>query len=341
MKNGGETLFLTYTINGERKYEYLRLHIKPGTDALTKRQNKATMEAAKTIQATRIMEIQQGKANIKKNQSTDLVTYFNSYIEKHDTSENYKETMRAALKHWITVFGKSKTIESINKEDMLKFSRYLKRNLKESSGAHYYNIIGTVFQSAWRDGLIERNPTKILDKNERPKPKQAEREYLTMEELQILAETNCRDKNLKQAFMFSCFTGLRLSDIITLDWRMIQGDTIVKRMIKTKELIRIPLSANAREWLPKKNYGLIFILKSERQIGRDLSRWMKDAGIDKRITFHCARHTFACLLLTYGSDIYTTSKLLGHANVATTQIYAHMVDEKRKQAIDNIPGLKK
>ena len=67
---------------------------------------------------------------------------------------------------------------------------------------------------------------------------------------------------------------------------------------------------------------------------------MLKAGITKNITFHCARHTHATLLLTNGVDIYTVSKLLGHKEIKTTQVYARIIDEKKKEAVNKIPSIK-
>jgi integrase len=67
-----------------------------------------------------------------------------------------------------------------------------------------------------------------------------------------------------------------------------------------------------------------------------LQQWVMRAGVSKTITFHCARHTYATLQLTLGTDIYTVSKLLGHRELKTTQIYAKIIDEKKKEAANRI-----
>ena len=70
-----------------------------------------------------------------------------------------------------------------------------------------------------------------------------------------------------------------------------------------------------------------------------LHKWVEQAGISKHVTFHTARHTHATMMLTLGVDLYTVSKLLGHTNIQTTQIYAKLVDESKKKAIDLIPNI--
>lgn len=160
--------------------------------------------------------------------------------------------------------------------------------------------------------------------------------------MKALCETPCSDEQIKRAFLFSCFSGLRISDIKTLKWGDLKansdGMAIEKLQVKTKQQITIPLSANALEWLPDrgagKDGGLVFVLPSYFTINRGVKKWAMDAGIKKDVTFHIARHTFATTLLSLGADIYTTSKLLGHKNLRTTQIYAEVVNKKKVEAVN-------
>ena len=95
--------------------------------------------------------------------------------------------------------------------------------------------------------------------------------------------------------------------------------------------------------MPQQNepkvYDFIFPLTHKRTINKILQKWAKDAGIIKHISFHVARHTHATMMLTLGADLYTVSKLLEHKNIATTQIYAKIVDKKKEEAISLIPNL--
>ena len=140
-----------------------------------------------------------------------------------------------------------------------------------------------------------------------------------------------------------CFTGLRLSDVRSLTWGKIvkapDGKTLYIRikMQKTQKLINVPLSKEAVDCLnPKENpEEPIFTLPTgTSNIERNIEKWMQNAHIDKHITYHCSRHTAATMLLTLGADIYTTSKLLGHANVNTTAIYAKIVDQKKVETVN-------
>ena len=156
-------------------------------------------------------------------------------------------------------------------------------------------------------------------------------------------ETPSNDEQTKMAFLFACFCGLRLSDIKDLKWQDIKynadgGAVVSKIQVKTRQSIVVPLSANALEWLPDrgkaKDKDAVFDLHSHFSINRSVKKWAKDAQIEKNVTFHLSRHTFATTLLTLGADIYTTSKLLGHQNLRTTQIYAEVVSKKKVEAVN-------
>lgn len=150
---------------------------------------------------------------------------------------------------------------------------------------------------------------------------------------------------MKQAYLFSCFCGLRISDVRKLRWRDISmyGEEwrVSVVMTKTSDPVYIPLSRQAVKWLPKVSNPIperaVFDrLPNNGNLGVNLESWAKAAGVDKHVTFHTARHSYAVTLLTLGADIYTVSKLLGHRSVRSTQIYAKIVDRKKDEAVSLI-----
>jgi integrase len=169
------------------------------------------------------------------------------------------------------------------------------------------------------------------------------REFLTVEELNTLAVTPCEQDTMKRAALFSALTGLRHCDIQKMRWKEIQIDGNQARLNftqqKTKGVEYMPISEQALQLCGElgKPEQLVFEdLPDPSWISKPLERWIKAAGITKKITFHCFRHTFATLQLSNGTDIYTVSKMLGHTNVKTTQIYAKVVDEKKNKAAQAI-----
>lgn len=161
------------------------------------------------------------------------------------------------------------------------------------------------------------------------------RSYMTIEEVRSLIATPMQNEGVKSAYLFSCFCGLRISDIIGLQWKNVFIDNgqyrLAVAMQKTKEPIYLPLSNEALKWMPERGDKTaddhVFDLPSG--INQLIKPWAKAAGISKRFTFHTARHTFATMMLTLGADLYTVSKLLGHTSVKMTQVYAKIVNKKK------------
>ncbi len=150
---------------------------------------------------------------------------------------------------------------------------------------------------------------------------------------------------LKESALFSALTGLRHSDIMKLTWGEIIEDEqsgcsrLSLKQKKTKNLVEMPISTQARSLCGtrREENKLVFEgLTPPSWINRPLKKWVGAAGIKKHITFHCFRHTYATLQLASGTDIYTISKMLGHTNVRTTEIYTKLIDSKKQQAANAI-----
>ena len=357
-RTGVVSLFLETNREGRRTYEFLHLYLNPGKDPVTKATNRATLEAAKTIQAQRILEIQRGEAGITapKGKAVLFSEYFEEYLKNHpQMSESHKKGMRTTLKRWTDYTGEVR-VKEITPKMLIGFSQYLRKDLKrqylskEGRRAHttvrlkpnsirtHYDRIVWVLNAAQNDGVIRENPARRVDLTSKPKTEKTERGYLTAEEVKALVDTPCPNPELKRAFLFACYTGLRKSDVYALTWDNIYNSSIRIRMQKTGDPITIPLSESAKKYLGQRNGDHPFTTNSDRQMNRDLLKWAEDAGVKKHVTFHLSRHTFATMALTYGADIYTVSKLLGHNSLKTTQIYAQIVDKKKEEAVNLIPS---
>ena len=171
-----------------------------------------------------------------------------------------------------------------------------------------------------------------------------------MEELQRLTVVKFRRPEIKRAFLFACYTGLRFSDLRNLTWKQIclngTRHKLEFRQKKTGSFEYFPLSKTASKILTNGHGNLIhmpdakvFKLPDRNNYNEDLKVLAKKEGIDKNITSHTGRHTFATLMLTKGVDIYTVSKLLGHKSLSTTQIYAKIIDQKKDEAVDMLPQI--
>ena len=196
-----------------------------------------------------------------------------------------------------------------------------------------------VLNEAYKDEIITFNPNHAI---EFPKGEQKQKEFLTLSELQTLYATDCKNDTVKRISLFSALTGLRHSDCVALRWENITGGknpSIKFAQQKTKNAVYLPISTEALELCGerKNEHDTVFEgVHSSQFCNKIIAKWLIKAGITKDITFHCFRHTFATLQLTQGTDIYTVSKMLGHADVKTTQVYAQIVDEKKQKAANAI-----
>ena len=212
--------------------------------------------------------------------------------------------------------------------------------MSQNTAASYFSIFKAALKQAFVDGFLT---TDLSAKVKSIPGKESRREHLTVEELNTLAATECDRPVLKRASLFSALTGLRHCDIQKLRWSEIQKDGDSYRLNftqkKTKGVEYMPISEQAYLLCgePKEPENYVFEdLPDPSWISKPLDRWLKAAGITRHITFHCFRHTYATLQLAGGTDIYTVSKMLGHTNVRTTQIYAKVVDEKKTKATEVI-----
>lgn len=361
LAGGGKSLFLDYHVNGARRKEYLKMYLVPEKTPFDKATNAATLRAATAIKSERARQLVNGEADIR---DTDCKIMLLDYTQhradelRRKAKENGRGQQTAALnveraaKHLARYiaeeYGKSDVrLSDVDKPFMENFGFYLRGGkLAKTTQRMYYNLIAATLNGAEKNGIIPRSPARQVNVRDIFGKKEAsERAYLTAEELQRLIATPPKKtihKDVTTAFLFSCFCGLRWSDIVTLKWGDVHTDgtgwRIEKRMVKTQELLYLPLSDAARQYMPergsKTDTDNVFAMPCDIYTNRLLAKWVEAAGITKHITFHCARHTFATLMLTQGADLYTTSKLLGHSNIQTTQIYAKIIDQKKTEAVN-------
>ncbi len=349
MKNGGYSLYLDYVFNGVRYKDYLKMYISEGKTRVDKLRNQETMKVATALKAKKIIDLQKGEIGPKKVQKDVRLLDYIKTLEDDYRERGHKEYAYtlSKIRRWLGKFGRQTTVQTMTKSYMIDFMEFLRKGgLAEGTVFTYFANLMTVFNKAYKDEIIDDNPLRRIDTSLRPKRPESRREYLTLEEVQKLAATPCKDDRVKRAFLFACFCGLRLGDVEHLQWENIKPESgggwqVEATQLKTKRTVVVPLSENAISQLPSPfgTSGSVWRLPDRNDINDRIREWVKEAGINKHITFHCSRHTYATLLLTYGADLYTVSKLLGHTDVATTQIYAKVIDEKKRKAVDLIPSL--
>lgn len=367
LATGNTSLYLDIYIDGKRSYEYLNLYLVPEKTRADKEKNKETMRLADAIRAKRVVEFQNGRFGFEGGfkQDTVFLDYYRMLCEKrHQNPESLGNwgNWYSALKHLERyIKNPSMTFRDVTPEFVEGFRTYLDKTarvkdkrkkakttvdskpLSSATKQSYLNKLRACINQAFEDGIIPRNPIRGI---EGFKLEERERVYLTLEEVRAMAAAECKYPALRNAFLFSCLTGLRKSDIEKMKWSEVrqQGEftRIVFRQKKTGGQEYIDINPQAVAFMgergepdahvfPNFTYSSYYLM--------ELKRWAVRAGITKDITFHSGRHTFAVLMLDLGADIYTVQKLLGHKDIHTTMIYAEIMDKKKQEAAMLIPPI--
>lgn len=324
--------------------EYLGIYIyeKPRTE-IEKEYNREMLTKAEAIRAIRVQSIINENFGFldKNKRNADFLDYFYQVSTRKDP----KWSMVYA--HFEKFVKGKCSFGDVTVDLCRKFRAYLlftdqlkskKLKVSQNSAAGYFSTFRSLLKIAYRDKLINENINDFLESID---IKDTKKEYLTLDELKILSETPCDIPVLKTASLFSCLTGLRISDIIKLDWSEIvfasDGEYCMRICTeKTETESTLPISLEALQLCGERSTGKVFKGLERNMTQQPLKSWITLAGIDKNITFHCFRHTFATLQIALGTDIYTVSKMLTHKNVSTTQIYADLVNSKKRESANKI-----
>lgn len=305
--------------------------------------NKKTLELAERIQAQAIVDLANNKYHFEDEakQQQSFMDYMQQIIE-----EKRKTDGKSNVSIWESVLihlqrfsdGHQLSFANFDTTLLQDFRIYLTttavtksgKKLSSNTASTYFNKVRAALNQAFHEGIIRRNPVNEVKSI---RPEQNKREYLLEDELKAAYQAECRYDVLKRAFLFGCTTGLRWSDIQKLKWQDVFLSDGVNRITfnhkKSRKLQYLDLPKDAIKLMgePEAPETRVFKgLKYSTYTNVAILQWMLRAGITKHITFHCARHTFAVRLLTNGADIYTVSKLLGHSELKTTQIYADIIE---------------
>lgn len=360
MPSGLTSLYLDIYLKGKRSYEYLRLYLVPEKSRADKEKNRTTMQLAEDIRAKRMVELRNGEYGFKTTAKEDTLfyPYFRAICEAYEKKGN-----KGTIGNWYSCLrllqmyddNEKLSFRDITPNWLQGFKNYLDTKacaygherdgspLKQNTKAIYFNKLNSCLRMAHKNGIIAANPMQGVESY---KAEECSRMYLTIDEVRRLAVTKCSNDRVRRSFLFSCLTGLRYSDIKNLTWGevMKQGEftRIVFKQKKTGGQEYLDISTQAESFMGEHGSGteLVFVdMPDKKTINKAIQQWVNDAGIGKHITFHCARHTFAVMMLDLGTDIYTVSKLLGHRSIATTQIYAKVLDKNKQAAVQRIPNI--
>lgn len=350
LENGNKSIYLDIYYERKRRYEFLKLYLIPETSAEARAQNEHTLKAANAIKSQRIIDITNKKQPhvLSEKGKMRLIDWMDIYMEQR--KQNGKRGLESSVHSTVVQLQKydpKARLCDVDKEFLDGFVEYMtkvakaKRTKKPFAKKTISNYVGYIISAlnlAVDEGILSVNPGLAIDRNA-IQGEQKKREYLTIDEVRLLIATPCRE-DVKVPFLFSCFCGLRLGDMRSLLWKNVVEEAgkvhleVCQR--KTGNMLYLPLSTQAQGYLPEQRGNSeehVFSIPFTTTLDVVLKRWAKAAGIKKNLCYHMSRHTFATMELTLGADLYTTSQLLGHRDVETTQVYAKIVDAKKEAAV--------
>lgn len=364
------SLYLDLYKDGKRQYEFLKLYLNEETDLSVKEQNRQTLEIAYTILHEKIAELnKRGAGFISPKGKVNLIAYIlyqaDEALKRSGNKHGYYYTLQALAKHISLYSGDDTQLKQVDKDYIKGFISYLKTaknfnyqrtgtdrdkeiTLSQNTQHNLFMKFKYVLIKAVKADIITINPIDKLDNDDKPKDEEGTREFLTVDEIKKLIVTPCKNDILKRAFLFCCLVGLRYSDVSSITWGELakdnDGSVLLRfKMKKVRRGENAYISDEALKWLPERgnasDENTIFSLPKNDSANKQLARWVKSAGINKHITFHCSRHTAATLNLSLGTPIETVSKMMGHTKIATTQIYAKIIDKKQKEAVNRQNGI--
>ena len=306
LANGNKSLYLDIYRDGKRTYEYLKMYLIPETDNNARVRNQTTMTAANAIKSKRIIQLTNGEAGIETREKVFLLDWMETYKENQaKRGKKDGNQIQVTIRILEDYAGERVTMDQIDKAFCQEYIDYLlteyrpKGKQVSNFTLHtYYRILNGALNAAVRAEIIKVNPFTKINNSDKIRLPESKRSYMTIEEVRALIATPMKNEAVKQAYLFSCFCGLRISDIISLKWKDVFVDRGQYRlsvsMQKTKEPIYLPLSPEALKWMPergeKTSEDHVFDLPSPTMINTLLKPWAKAAGIDKRFSFHTSRH---------------------------------------------------
>lgn len=356
-----------YTIRHERKKEALNLYLiaKPRTPE-ERQHNKDTRLLAEKIRYQKEQDFLQDKKgySLTIHSKADFITCFEEYLNNYKLKDKrnvrqslnrfkvYLQECRPSVVHKFNRDGQevctySLSAAGLNKELIEGFVEYLKEHSTGSGALTTYKRFKKVCKYAYEHKWIKNNPCEgITIKKEKDK---LTKDVLTTDEITRLLSTHCPNENteIHRAFIFSLFTGLRFCDVSTITFGCVDYDTkmLTFTQAKTGGEAIIPLRDDLLQMIGrpeekgKSKESLVFDLPSHTMCLKSLKRWVNRAGIDKHITWHCARHSFATNILSNGANIKVVADLLGHSDLQSVNIYVRALAEQKQNAVNSLPSL--
>lgn len=319
-----------------------------------RQQNKETLELAKKIRFERGQELLEQKDGyrLRKDKKINFLDFFQSYISQYTKKDvrmiqiafnRFKDFLRDTPEY--NKYQKIIRAEQISKDMMEDFTDYLKSRSIGEGAKSIYQRFKKVVNRAIELGYIQKNPcTGVAIKVDE---KILRKEVLSEEEIKRLMATHYDNENaeIRRAFVFCLYSGLRFCDVKDLTFGNVDfSNKILKfEQNKTAGWVVMGLTDDLMDLIGKprgkRKEDFIFDLPSYESCSKSLRRWVARAGIDKRISWHCARHSFATNILNNGANIKVVQELLGHSSLKYTEKYMRATEKAKMEALGSLPKI--
>lgn len=346
LANGNLSLYLDINYNGKRQYDFLKLYPKKNPRTPEERnESKEAYSLAEEIRSTKESAIKYSEHGLisPKLRKLNFLDYCDTFLDNYPNTD--KRIVKYCLKHFKTfindIKGLSQILPSQLTEDLVtQFKKYLDDNFNGETPYNFFTKFKKICKQAHKEKILKENPAlSVINRRKEGLKK----DILMPIEIQKLAKAECNNDEVRRAFLLSLNTGLRYVDIKALTWGQVyENQIIIKSQKKTGESVYIDLNINSKRVLGEtqgKREELVFKLPSHTYCLKILKAWTKDAGINKNISWHSARHSFAVNLLSGNANIKTVSSLLGHAGLKHTEKYTRVVNALKEQAVKNLPEI--
>lgn len=349
----GKSVYYVYYKNGKRTKECTGVII-PNNEIRGKVFDKKHRSYLQELLVKKIKSLQ----SMVQHRVIDIDKSLMQYIEelrimKEAERPNTGRPYVALLSHLKEYCSPSYPLVKVDKFFLLGFIKHLSKTtslkrktskpLSNNTQKKIYALLASAIKKAYQSDLIDTNPTTKISPSEHFKKEPRVIKRLTREEVKNLQKTDLNNLVVRRAYLFSCFTGLRFSDIKKLCWSDIRRSgnvcEIVIKQQKTGSEIIVPLCEEALKQLPKSKAKKGYVFKrlpTDTAVNAILKKWGECAGVKEKVTFHTARHTYATMLVTAGVDIKRVQELMGHASIQATMVYAHVEAEAKREAITQL-----
>ena len=351
-----------------RKNQALNLYYIPNPKTpIEKEANKEAIIIANKAKKEAMDKMEKAKGGIKAHlaYSKDILSYFHDFVEK--THVRDKRLLKSALKNFETFLieeypiytyrdsltGEKRlspiSVDCLNKTMMEQFASYLRANHRGEGVRSYWQRFKRLINSAIDEKIMFENPCR---KVKMQFDRTISKAILEEAELKALFATHYKGENpeIRRGFAFTCYSGVRRCDVVRLTYSMVDYERKTLTFTQSKvdghsgsAKVEVALNDTLLSIIGTKEADaeddLIFHLPSDVMCLKALKHWAARAGIDKNITWHSGRHSFATLLLDKGANIKVVSELLGHSSLKFTQIYVHTLADQKKRALDSLPSL--